>query len=186
MVDHMFFILSCPSSGVCSILGYALIWLLIRYIILKWLASPFSSWYHQSYRSYPSGFVWKSVLKFPIDSYHWFYHIFQYYILFSCGGFLKWWYPFIAGWFIMENPIYKWMIWGYPMVPFQETSIYSHHLVPSRGGKFACGAGAGGPHRACEWLVIQRMVNPPIGPWNGGYNSGIMGKCRRKHWLLVI
>ena len=29
------------------------------------------------------------------------------------GGFHKWVTP-IAGWFIMENPSYKWMIWGYP------------------------------------------------------------------------
>ena len=35
-------------------------------------------------------------------------------VLFRCveyGGFLKWGYP-IAGWFIRENPIYKWMMPG--------------------------------------------------------------------------
>ena len=25
------------------------------------------------------------------------------------------WYPFIAGWFIRENPMNQWMMWGYPL-----------------------------------------------------------------------
>ena len=32
---------------------------------------------------------------------------------FSCGGFRKWGYPKLAGWFV-EDPNLKWMIWGYP------------------------------------------------------------------------
>ena len=36
-------------------------------------------------------------------------------------GFLKWRYQ--NGWFIIENPIKKWMIWGFPH--FRETSTYT-------------------------------------------------------------
>ena len=34
--------------------------------------------------------------------------------IYTHAGFHKWGYPPIAGWFIVDNPIYKWMIWGYP------------------------------------------------------------------------
>ena len=38
----------------------------------------------------------------------------------------------IAGWFTMKNPIYKWMIWGYPyLILFQETPLKYLHRIPT-------------------------------------------------------
>ena len=54
-------------------------------------------------------------------------YIYIIYIYIYNGGFLKWGDP-QNGWFIMENPIQKWMVQGYP--PFQETSIYIYHNIP--------------------------------------------------------
>ena len=43
----------------------------------------------------------------------------------------------IAGWFILKNAIYKWMIWVVPL--FQETSIYFPYDRRARASKASTG-----------------------------------------------
>ena len=58
----------------------------------------------------------------------------SYQSLYPYGGFHKWWYPFIAGWFIMGNPsMNEWMTpWGVALHEFLPCTPDSQQVLGSK------------------------------------------------------
>ena len=58
------------------------------------------------------------------------------------------------GWFIMENPMNKWMIWGENPL-FSETSIYGHHIWKYLVSGFHPYLGGPKTYRSVPWTSIE-------------------------------